>query len=165
MMASATNSPLRLARATAAVFLLAAPACAPFARQAFRTPTVVLQDVRIRALGLEGGALDLVLDVYNPNEYRIDATRLTYTLIADTALVATGAVARRVTLNTRSHNDVTLPVTFTFKELLNAADVMLRTGAIDYTVKGEVTVDSPFGSITRPYQGKARLENGTTLRP
>ena len=34
----------------------------------------------MRALGLEGGALDLVLDVYNPNEYRMDATRLTYTL-------------------------------------------------------------------------------------
>jgi LEA14-like dessication related protein len=157
--------PPRLRHLCAAAIVLAAAGCASFARQAFRTPTVALQDVRIRALGLEGGSLDLVLDVYNPNEYRIDATRLTYTLIADTALVATGEVNKRVTLNSRAHNDVTLPVRFTFKELLHAADVMLRTGAVDYTVKGEVTVDSPFGSVTRPYEGRARLDNGTLLRP
>lgn len=151
--------------AVGAAVVLATAGCASLARQAFRTPTVVLQDVRIRALGLEGGSLDLVLDVYNPNAYRIDATRLTYTLIADTSLVAAGAVTKRVTLHDKAHNDVTLPVTFTFKELLNAADVMLRTGVVEYTVKGDVTVDSPFGSVTRPYQGKARIDNGTLLRP
>ncbi|MCC7196345.1 MAG: LEA type 2 family protein [Gemmatimonadaceae bacterium] len=142
-----------------------AAACASLARQAFRTPTVELQDVKIRALGLEGGALDLVLDVYNPNEYRIDVTRLTYTLLADSSQVATGAVTKRVTLDNRAHNGVTLPVTFTFKELLNVAQVMLKTGAVNYTVKGDVVVDSPFGSVTRPYEGKARVENGALLRP
>lgn len=151
--------------ALAAGLALLAAGCASLARQAFRTPTVALQDVRIRALGLDGGSLDLVLDVYNPNEYRIDATRLTYTLLADSSLVAAGTVTRRVTLHNKAHNGVTLPVTFTFKELLNAAEVMLRSGAVDYTVKGDVTVDSPFGSVTRPYEGKARLENGTLLRP
>ncbi len=142
-----------------------AAGCASLARQAFRTPTVELQDVKVRALGLEGGALDLVLDVYNPNEYRIDVTSLTYTLFADSSQVAAGAVTKRVTLNNRAHNGVTLPVSFTFKELLNVAQVMLKTGAVNYTVKGDVVVDSPFGSVTRPYEGKARVENGALLRP
>lgn len=156
---------LRLAAVACAAVAAATTACAPLARSAFRNPTVELRDVRIRGIGLEGGALDLVLDVYNPNDYRIDATRLSYTLIADTSQVATGAVTKRVTLEKTAHNDITLPVSFTMKELMGAAETLLRKGGVDYTVRGEVTVDTPFGSMTRPYEGKARLDNGVLLRP
>ena len=153
----------RLAFALAAVVAIAG--CIPFARQAFRTPTVAIKDVRVRALGLEGGSLDLVLDVFNPNEYRMDATRLTYTLVADSSPVANGAVTHRVTLVGKQHNAVTMPVTFSVKELFSVAEVLLRKGSVDYLVRGEVTVDTPFGSMTRPYEGKARLDNGSLLRP
>ena len=137
--------------------------CATFGRQAFRTPTVELKDIRVRSIGLEGGSLDLVLDVFNPNDYRMDATRLTYTLSADTANVATGAVTRRVTLNNKSRNEVLLPVSFSMKELMGVAQVLLRKGSVEYTVKGEVTVDTPFGSMTRPYEGRARLDNASLI--
>jgi LEA14-like dessication related protein len=135
------------------------------ARASFRTPTVELREVKLRGIGLEGGALDLVLNVYNPNEYRLDATKLTYTLLAETTFVASGEINKRVTLNGRNHNDISLPLTFTMKELLGAAEVIVRKGSVNYTVKGEVTVDTPFGSATRPYQGKATLDNGTLIRP
>lgn len=134
-------------------------------RASFRTPTVELRDVKLRGIGLEGGSLDLVLDVYNPNEYRLDATRLTYTLLAESTFVASGEVNKRVTLTGREHNDISLPLTFTMKELLGAAEIIVRKGSVNYTVKGEVTVDTPFGSTTRPYLGKATLDNGTLIRP
>jgi LEA14-like dessication related protein len=153
------------ARTLAVALLLGTSACASLGRQAFRTPTVELKDVRIRGIGLDGGALDLVLDVNNPNEFRLDATRLTYTLIADTSHLATGSVTKRVTLQARENNQITLPLTFTMKELLGAAEVILRKGRVNYTVKGEVTVDTPFGSQTRPYEGKATLETGSLIRP
>jgi LEA14-like dessication related protein len=145
--------------------VLAVAGCASLGRQAFRTPTVELRDVKLRAIGLEGGALDLILDVHNPNEYRLDATRLTYTLIADTSFLASGAITKRVTLAPRERSEVTLPMTFTMKELMGAADVLVRKGRVNYTVKGEVTVDTPFGSATRPYEGKATLETGSIIRP
>ena len=153
----------RLVAAFVVVFALGA--CAGFGRQAFRTPTVELVDIRIKGIGLDGGSLDLILDVYNPNDYRIDVTRLSYTLIADTSQVATGVVTRRVTLRNKQPNDVSLPVTFTMRELMGAAEVLLRKGSVDYIVKGDITVDSPFGSVTKPYEGRARLDNGTLLRP
>jgi LEA14-like dessication related protein len=143
--------------------LVGVSGCASIGRQAFGTPTVELRDVRIRGLGLEGGALDLVLDVHNPNEYRIDATRMTYTLVADSSVVASGVVTKRVTLQPRRPNDVVLPVTFSFKELLGAAEILLRKGAVDYLVRGEVTVNGPFGSVTKPYEGRARLDNGVLI--
>ena len=137
--------------------------CATLGRQAFRSPTVELRDIRIRGIGLDGGTLDLVLDVFNPNDYRMDATRLTYTLVADTAVVATGAVTKRVTLLNRARSEVLLPVNFSMKELMGVAQVMLKKGSVDYTVKGEVTMDSPFGSMTRPFEGKARLDNSQLI--
>jgi LEA14-like dessication related protein len=149
----------------ALALILSTAGCASLGRQAFRTPTVELKDVRVRAIGLDGGALDLVIDVNNPNEFRVDATRLTYTLIADTSQVATGAVTKRVTLQARENNAITLPLTFTMKELFGAAEAILRKGRVNYTVKGEVTVDTPFGSQTRPYEGRATLETGSLLRP
>lgn len=155
--------PTGAAVAIAVMLALSATGCARMARSAFRTPTVELRDVQIRALGLEGGSLNLILDVYNPNEYRLDATRLTYTLEADSVQVAKGAVTKRVTLPVRAHSDVVLPVTFTFRELLGLAEVLLRKGSVDYVVRGEVTVDSPFGSVTRPYEGRARLDNGALI--
>jgi LEA14-like dessication related protein len=139
--------------------------CAALSRQAFRTPTVELRDVRIRSLGLEGGSLDLILSVHNPNAYRIDATRLSYTLTADTLEVASGAVTKRVTLEKESANAVELPVRFTMRELLGAAEVLLRKGSVMYVVTGEVTVDTPFGSISKPYEGRALLDNATLIRP
>jgi LEA14-like dessication related protein len=151
-------------RATLLVLLtLAASGCTAFARQAFRTPTVELKDIRVRGIGLDGGSLDLVLDVYNPNDYRMDATKLTYTLTADSASVATGAVTKRVTLVNKTRSEVLLPVSFSMKELMGAAQIMLRKGSVDYAVKGEVTVDTPFGSMTRPYEGKARLDNASLI--
>jgi LEA14-like dessication related protein len=145
------------------VLALLSVGCVPLGRQAFRNPTVELRDIRVRALGLEGGSLDLVLDVYNPNDFRMDATRLTYTLSADSGAVASGAVTKRVTLMNKAHNDVSLPVSFSMKELMGAAQILLRKGSVDYTVKGNVTVDTPFGSFTRPYEGKARLDNASLI--
>lgn len=148
--------------AAAGVVMLSA-GCATLGRQAFRAPTVELRDIRIRGIGLDGGTLDLVLDVFNPNEFRMDATRLTYTLVADTTVVATGAVTKRVTLLNRARSEVLLPVSFSMKELMGVAQVMLKKGSVDYTVKGEVTLDSPFGSMTRPFEGKARLDNSQLM--
>ena len=139
--------------------------CMSLARQAFRTPTVELKNIEVRGIGLDGGSLNLKLDVYNPNDYRMDATRMTYTLLADTLQVATGAVDHRVTLAGKNHNDVTLPVSFSMKELMGAAQILLKTGSVDYQIKGDVTVDTPFGSMTRPYAGKMRIDNATLLRP
>lgn len=154
---------LFLALPLLAVLTLGASGCASLARTAFRTPTVELRDIRVRGLGLEGGSLDLVLDVFNPNDYRMDATRLTYALSTDSGTVASGAVTKRVMLEKSQRSEVTLPVNFTMKELMGMAQIMLRKGTVEYIVKGDVTVDSPFGSMTRPYQAKARIDNASLI--
>lgn len=139
--------------------MLGATGCARLARQAFQNPVVELKDVRVKGIGLQGGSLDVVLDVYNPNDYRIDASHVTYTVNADSFKVATGEVTKLVTLEPKKQNTVVLPVTFSVKELQQAAGILLRTGSVDYTVHGDFTLATPFGSLTRPYKSKGRYDS------
>ena len=161
----------RSARTTAvrrfAVTLLAGAtlvpaACASLAKQAFVTPVVTLKDVQVKAIGLTGGAVDLVLEVNNPNEYRLDANRVTYTLVVDSAKIATGQITQLVTLPPKQVSQVRLPVTISAAELFGAAKLFAKSGAVAYHVIGEVTVATPFGSITRPYDSVGQFEG---LRP
>jgi LEA14-like dessication related protein len=151
---------LRALRALLALLALSSlSACAGFLRSEFGTPVVELKDVRMKGIGIQGGSLDLVLDVYNPNNYRLDTSRLTYTLSVDTAALATGAITKLVTLEAKKKTEVILPVTFSAKEIFGAAKIITQMGSLDYTVKGELTVATPFGNYTRPYQGKGRFDS------
>ncbi|MBW7933388.1 MAG: LEA type 2 family protein [Gemmatimonadaceae bacterium] len=148
----------RFAPLLLAVSALAFTGCARFARSAFQNPVVELKDVQIKGIGVQGGSLDVVLDVYNPNDYRIDASRVTYTVFADSLKVATGEVTKLVTLDNRKTARVVLPVNFTMRELTQAAGILLQRGSVDYTVQGDFTLATPFGSITRPYRSKGRYD-------
>ena len=148
--------------ALAVAVIIGTAACAGYLRSEFGTPVVELRDVRIKGIGLQGGSLDLVLDVYNPNNYRLDASRITYALLVDTTSIAAGEITKLVTLETKKKSEVILPVTFTTRELLGAAAIITRMGSVDYTVKGELTVATPIGNFTRPYSGKGRFDS---LRP
>src|ERR1700737_949984 len=76
--------------------------CSALGKQAFQQPIVHLQDVKLNGMGLTGGNLDVRLSVYNPNSYRMDATRMTYNvLVGDSVRVATGTVDSRFTVKER----------------------------------------------------------------
>ena len=150
----------RLTRTTAlvALFALSALGCASLARRAFDTPIVTLKDVQVKAIGLTGGAVDLVLEVNNPNEYRLDAKSVTYTLVVDSTTIASGQITQLVTLPPKQRSEVRLPVSIGVKELMGAARVMSKSGTVTYHVIGEVTVATPFGSITRPYDSVGQFD-------
>jgi LEA14-like dessication related protein len=137
---------------------LALSSCKTLARQAFASPIVEVRDVRVRTIGLTGGTLDVILDVQNPNEYRIDASKISYTFFVDTTQVVTGVIERLVTLEQKGRTEITVPVTFGYTEMGIAMRQYLAKGALDYTVRGDFTIRTPFGSVTRPYSGRGRVE-------
>ena len=63
---------LVLVGATAAA-ALGVYGCASVGRNAFAEPVVTLRDVKLQGIGLTGGSFDVILSVYNPNGYRLDA--------------------------------------------------------------------------------------------
>lgn len=147
-------------RQTVLLALLALPlsGCATLARQAFAAPVVEVKDVRVRNIGLTGGTLDVTLTLQNPNEYRLDARAITYEFYVDTTKVVTGEVDRLVTLEGKGMSEIVLPVTFGYNELSVAMREYMNKGALDYRVVGQFTLVTPFGSLTRPYSGRGRVE-------
>lgn len=142
-----------LARRTVPVLAVAvaAGACASVGRAVFEQPVVSFQDLRINGLGLQGGSVDVVLSVYNPNRYSLNATRLTYRLLVDSVALGNGAIDREFTVQRGDSTMVRLPVTFSYAGLGAAGRQLLRQGTVNYRVLGDVTVGTPLGSFTRPF--------------
>jgi LEA14-like dessication related protein len=139
------------------VTLAATVGCATLARQAFQEPVVTVRDVRLNGIGLTGGSVDVALNVYNPNNYRLDATRLTYRLLFDTVTFATGALDQRQTVQARDTLHVLIPVNFTYRGVGEAGRQIMNTGTVNYRLLGDVTVGSPVGSFTVPYSTTGRF--------
>jgi LEA14-like dessication related protein len=140
------------------VALVPLQSCATLARQAFANPVVDVKDVRVRSVGLMGGSLDVVLSVSNPNEYRLDATKITYNFFVDTTEVVTGVIERMITLEEKGRVEIIVPVNFGYAAMSMAMREYLAHGALNYRVTGQFTIVTPFGNMTRPYSGRGRVE-------
>src|SRR5512132_3295535 len=102
--------------AAAALTVFAVAGCASLgALGGFKEPIVSFKDLRVRGLGLSGGSLDAYLSVYNPNGFRLDATRLTYKVtVGNDAEVGTGALDSRFTVQDKDSTIVRIPIDFTY---------------------------------------------------
>lgn len=142
--------------AAAVVAAVATTGCASLGRQAFAAPKVTFQEMRLNGLGLTGGSLDVVLNVDNPNGYRLDATRMTYKLMIDSIQFGEGTVDQRLTMEEKSQTQVRIPVNFTYTGIGAAGKAILNTGTVNYRVLGDLTVATPVGNFTRPYDMTGR---------
>ena len=148
----------RLAMVTAVATIVGAAACSNLGSASFQQPVVTLKDVRVRGVGITGGSLDVLLNVYNPNRYRLDATQLAYTVkIGNDVQLANGIVDSHFTVQDKDSTVVPIPVTFTYAGLGEAGRQLMQTGTVNYTVAGNVTVGTVIGNYTIPYSSTGRF--------
>lgn len=145
--------------ALAAFAAVALAGCASLGSGSFREPIVHFNDAKIRGLGLSGGSVDVVLSVYNPNRFDLNATRLTYRLMVEDKELGTGALNNAFRVADNDSTYVTIPVDFTYSGLGAAGRQLLTSGSINYRVLGDFTVDTPLGSFTRPYDQRGRFSS------
>lgn len=132
--------------------------CATLGRAVFEEPVVTFREVKVNGIGLQGGNLDVVLGVYNPNRFKLEATRMTYRLlVGDSLHLGQGALDSRFTVQEGDTAYVRLPIDFTFAGLGAAASQLLRSGTVNYRVVGDFTVATPLGNFTRPYDRTGRF--------
>ena len=147
----------RLMSGAAIAAIAVVAGCSALGKQAFQQPVVQLKDVAVQGVGLTGGNLAVKLNVYNPNGFRLDATRLTYAVsIGDNVNLATGALDSRFTVQSGDSTTVTIPVSFTYAGIGAAGRQLMNTGAVDYHVTGDVTVGTVVGNFTVPFSSTGR---------
>lgn len=148
-------------RIALSLVVLFAMACASLGYAGFKEPVVTYKDAVITGLGVSGGSLEVVLNVYNPNSFRLDGTALTYRISVDSVPFGSGTFSDRFVVQEGDSTQVKLPLSFTYAGVGQAGRQLIQMGSVQYTVSGEITVGTPIGNFTRPYSGKGRL---STLR-
>ena len=147
----------RILLSVASTAIVAAAGCSALGKAAFKQPVVTLQDVKVTGVGLNGGSLDVVLNVENPNDFRLDATQLDYTVLVDTLPFANGTTSQQFTVDAKRTQPIHIPINFTYSGAGAAARSLMNTGSVNYTVRGHVNVASPVGNVSIPYSQTGRF--------
>lgn len=140
---------------------LAAAGCATLGRATFKEPDVQLKEVVVTGLGLTGGSVDVVLSVYNPNGFKLDALSMTYQVDIDAIKLGEGELDGRFVVPEKDSSTVRLPVRFTYAGLGAAGRALMQSGTVNYRVRGDFTVSTPIGNFTRPYDQTGRYSTMT----
>jgi LEA14-like dessication related protein len=133
-------------QASLAVLIVAISACATLKNAlTFEKPQVDLQEINVTGMGLTGGTLDLVFDVYNPNQYRLTSTRLEVALQLAGTDFGEALIDKPLDLSPVNHSRVVMPVRFTWAGVGAAARSLLQSQELPYGLTGAVIVDTPIG--------------------
>lgn len=112
----------------------------------FENPDVQVSEIRVTGLGLTGGTLDLVLDVYNPNTYDIHGTRLGLGVDLEDTHFGDAEITTPFALSATRHNQVIVPVRFEWAGVGAGAQALLTKQAIRFAANGTVGLDTPIGA-------------------
>ncbi len=150
-------------RFAVAVLLLAG--CATLrSALSFQEPQMQLKEINVTGMGLTGGTLDLVFDVYNPNDYRLRSTRLEVALDLEGTHFGDALIDRPLDLSPTNHSQVVMPVRFEWAGLGAAARGLLTRQALRYGVTGAVLLDTPLGDKRVQLRGTGNVPLKTLLR-
>lgn len=111
----------------------------------FEKPQIELQEINVTGLGLSGGTLDLVFDVYNPNDYRLRSTRLEVGLELAGTDFGKALIDKPLDLSPVNHSRVIMPVRFAWTGVGAAARSLLESQELPYGLTGAVLLDTPVG--------------------
>ncbi len=131
---------------SAAVLSVALSGCATLRNAlTFEEPQIALQEINVTGLGITGGTLDLVFDVYNPNQYRLRSTRLEVGLELAGTYFGEALIDKPLDLSPQNHSRVVMPVRFTWAGVGAAARSLLQSQELPYVITGAVILDTPLG--------------------
>lgn len=136
----------RAAGVAVALVTLTAGACATIQQALnFQEPQITLQEINVTGLGLSGGTLDLVFDVYNPNDYRLRSTRLEVGLDLEGTYFGDALIDKPLDLSPENHSRVVMPVRFAWSGVGAAARALLERQELKYGITGAALLDTPIG--------------------
>ncbi len=120
-------------------------ACSVLGSVSFERPTADLESIELTGLGVSGGSMNLVLDVYNPNSYQLRAMRIDAGIELEGTHFGDVRLERDIDLPPSEHTTVKIPVAFTWAGVGAGARGLLRRGAVDYTLDSRILVGTPIG--------------------
>ena len=142
---------MRISRTVGLLGFLGATGCAALSMANFQEPTVELQTIIVRGIGLTGGTLDLQLEVTNPNSVDIKGTKLELGLDIEGTHFGDVELNDAFNLPKGQPTIVTVPLTFNWAGVGAAARSAFNYGTVKYDMKGTASLQTPWGVEKVPF--------------
>jgi LEA14-like dessication related protein len=123
----------------------------------FERPELQFRGIRVNSIGIEGASLEILVDVYNPNSYRLGVARLSYDLAIENVHWGLGSLASPVGVDGGETATLRLPLDVSWSRLGDIGRQALRTGIVNYGVSGQMTVATSVGDVEVPYSKSGRF--------
>jgi LEA14-like dessication related protein len=134
---------------TAAPAVLVALLLALASCSSIEEPVVTITGVEVHGISTEGLALDLLVDVENPNSFGADISELTYRVLLDDTKVAEGLQDDTVAVPAESTVEVKIPFTIVWSGMDEGVTKLLDGEEHDWRLDGRVRLSK--GAISRTF--------------
>jgi LEA14-like dessication related protein len=148
---------MRVGGTVRSMMLAAALAGCAAVGNALRDPEVRLERVFVRGVDLRGGNLDLQLGFENPNPFDLRGTEIALGFDVEGSHVGDVRYADDFKLERGGRTTLTLPLRFEWAGVGSALKVALSSGEIPYEMKGQLTIQTPWGAQSVPFSGEGRV--------
>lgn len=136
------------------ITLLTTFSCSSF-KKVVKAPKVMLEDVKISSMRMNGLNLEIILGVQNPNGIDFDVKNLIYTLDINEKEVTSGKMIGSVLVKAKEKTLVSVPLTLKFSDILSSALMFLKQEGMPYRVKGSAEI----GPFTIPFDDSGNLKS------
>jgi LEA14-like dessication related protein len=123
----------------------------------FEEPDIQLDHAVVRGVGLTGGTLDLVVKVQNPNNFRLEGTRLEAGFDVEGQHLGDITYDDDFVVAENGTTTVTLPLKFTWSGAGSAVRAALSYGDLPYKMRGQVELKTPWGRKEVPFTREGRV--------
>ena len=111
----------------------------------FSQPSLSLESIQVTGFSFTGGSVDLILDVFNPNSYDLNTTRVEAGIDLEGTHFGDVSWEEPVTLPSGQHTTVRVPLSFTWSGVGAGARGLLAKGAVNYVLGTRLFLDTPLG--------------------
>ncbi|MFN8670804.1 MAG: LEA type 2 family protein [Candidatus Sericytochromatia bacterium] len=132
---------------------------------AFEKPSVSVENYTIDSLGFKKIDSTIFINVTNPNDLGIELKKVEYKVdINDVKEVANGSTKKVVKIDKKATSKVEVPVSFdNLKTLYAAKSIIQNPEKINYSVKGTVFFQTPFGDFPIPFTKASYVDNTDSI--
>jgi len=121
-------------------------------REALRNIEVSVYDIVIESIGFTSATLKIKLKMFNPNSITATLDRADYNLYGNDIYVGSGVIPTRVDIPAHSSTVVTTTFDLSYSGAAKVILDALSIGKITWKIKGTAYFDTPFGSISVPFE-------------
>ena len=120
-------------------------------REALKNCEFRLADVRIKSVGLTSAELNIILEIYNPNDITVTLDRADFSVYGNDNYLGDGEITKKINIPPYNKKRVSVPFTLDYFGAARVIWSALREGKVVWKITGIAYIDTPLGTMEIPF--------------